>query len=77
MSVLGITSVAILYAVIIPLIIWSLVWKGIALWRSARLSHKKWFIVMLLANTFGILEIIYIFLVSKKYTVTTEVKEEV
>ena len=48
---------------------WSLPWKGVALWKSARLSHKNWFIAMLIVNTFGILEIIYIFWVAKNYKV--------
>ncbi len=53
------------------LVLWSTVWKGIALWKSAQLSHKKWFIFLLVINTFGILEIIYIYFVAKKYTVET------
>lgn len=48
------------------LLIWSLVWKGFALWRSAKNNHKIWFIVMLVVNTVGILEILYIFLFSQK-----------
>ena len=54
------------------LLTWSLVWKGIALWKSARLSHKKWFVILLVLNTAGILEIIYIYFVARKYTVETE-----
>jgi len=46
-------------------IIWSFVWKGIALWKSARENSLTWFIILLLINTFGILEILYIFLFSK------------
>ena len=54
-------------AVLIPiLIVWTLPWKGIALWRSARNRHIVWFIVLLLVNTLAILEIIYIFAFSKK-----------
>lgn len=56
-------------------IIWSIPWKGVALWKAARLSHKKWFIALLILNTFAILEIIYIFFVAKKYMVIEE-KEE-
>jgi hypothetical protein len=44
---------------------WVLPWKGVALWKAARNSHKKWFIVLLLLNTLAILEIIYIFIFSK------------
>lgn len=48
------------------LAIWTLVWKGIALWKSARNGSNVWFIFLLVLNTLGILEIIYIFLFSKK-----------
>lgn len=51
---------------------WSLPWKGVALWKSAILGHKKWFVVLLVVNSFAILEIIYIFFVAKKYTVEIE-----
>ncbi|MBN1325796.1 hypothetical protein JW977_02340 [Candidatus Falkowbacteria bacterium] len=45
--------------------IWSFVWKGIALWKSARDGSKPWFVVLLLVNTIGILEILYIYVFSK------------
>lgn len=48
------------------LIVWSIIWKGLALWKSARLSDKAWFIVLLLVNTLGILEIFYIYIFSKR-----------
>jgi len=48
---------------------WALVWKGFALWKSAELRQKYWFIAILVVNTFGILEIIYLFLVAKNYKV--------
>jgi len=48
------------------LTIWALVWKGIALWKAAQNNSKVWFIVLLVVNTVGILEIIYIFFFSKK-----------
>lgn len=50
-------------------IVWSLVWKGLALWKSAGLRQKYWFIAILIVNTLGVLEIIYIFFVAKKYKV--------
>lgn len=46
-------------------LIWSLAWKGLALWKSARKNHLVWFIMLLVVNTLGILEILYIFLFSK------------
>jgi hypothetical protein len=51
--------------------IWSLCWKGVALWKAAQLSHKRWFVVLLLVNTFGILDIIYIRFIATKYVVET------
>ena len=47
------------------LALWSLFWKGLALWTSARKSQKIWFVVLLVVNTIGILDILYIFLFSK------------
>ena len=51
---------------LIVVLIWSLCWKGWALWISARGEQKWWFIVLLILNTLGILEIIYIFIISKR-----------
>lgn len=42
------------------LVVWSLIWKGIALWHAARNEQRAWFIALLLINTIGILEIIYL-----------------
>jgi len=53
-------------AVILVLIIWSLAWKGLALWRAAREGSKPWFVALLLINTLGLLEIVYLFVFSKK-----------
>jgi len=44
---------------------WTLAWKGWALWRAARREDKVWFVVLLLVNTMGLLEIFYIFVVAK------------
>ncbi len=54
---------------IIILVIWSIVWKGLALWKAASLRQKYWFIAILVINTVGILDIIYYFFVSKNYKV--------
>lgn len=50
---------------IILLAVWSIIWKGLALWKSAKNQHKVWFIIMLIVNTVGILEILYYFIFSK------------
>lgn len=46
--------------------IWSLIWKAFALWQAAQNKERKWFIVLLLVNSAGILEILYLFTISKK-----------
>lgn len=52
--------------VVMVIFLWTLPWKGIALWKSSRQNEKRWFIILLLINTIGLLEIIYIFVFSKK-----------
>lgn len=42
------------------IIIWSIIWKGIALWHAARNKQLAWFVVLLIVNTIGLLEIIYL-----------------
>ncbi len=54
------------------MLVWTLIWKGLALWKAAQLSHKKWFILILVLNTLGILDIIYLQFVAKKYSVEVE-----
>jgi hypothetical protein len=57
------------------LFVWSLIWKGIALWRAAHLNQRNWFIVMLVLNTIGILEIVYLFRFAKKRLTYQEMKQ--
>ena len=54
--------------------IWSTLLKGIALWRAANLKQRNWFIVMLVVNTIGILELIYLFRFATKRLTVKEVK---
>ena len=49
------------------ILIWSLLWKGMSLWKAAQLGSKKWFVVLLITNTLGILDILYIYIFSKKH----------
>ena len=46
--------------------VWSLVWKGLALWKAARKGTSVWFVVLLVVNTVGILDILYLYVFSKK-----------
>jgi len=52
--------------------LWTLPWKGIALWKAARNGDQGWFIVILIVNTLAILEILYILFFSKKRGETSE-----
>jgi hypothetical protein len=49
-------------------LVWTIPWKGVALWKSARNGHKIWFVVLFILNTLAILEILYIFIFSRKKT---------
>lgn len=53
-------------AILALAVLWSLIWKGLALWRAAHLGQKYWFGIILVVNTLGILEIIYYLLVTNK-----------
>jgi hypothetical protein len=46
--------------------IWTLPWKGVALWKAARHKELKWFVALLIINTLAALEILYIFFFSKE-----------
>lgn len=60
----------------LSLMVWSTVWKAIALWKSARNNHKVWFVIFVIFNTIGILEIFYIFLFSKSSSRKTRKKKK-
>jgi len=52
--------------IILITIFWVLPWKGYSLWIASKRNEKWWFIVLLVVNTFGILEIFYVFYIAKK-----------
>lgn len=52
--------------IFIIIMLWVLPWKAYALWTSARTHNKRWFIALILLNTFAILDIFYIFYIAKK-----------
>jgi hypothetical protein len=60
---------------------WSLIWRGLALWNAAKNGQKNWFIALLITNTalliintVGILEIIYLFKFAKKKMTISDLK---
>lgn len=50
---------------IILILLWTLPWKGWAIWLAARNYHRGWFIVLFLTSTLAILDIIYIFFIGR------------
>ena len=50
---------------LVVLAAWSLIWKGLALWHSARRAQKWWFVALLVVNTIGLLELVYLFAIAK------------
>ncbi len=47
------------------LVLVSLALKGFALWHAAKRNEKWWFIALLLINTLGILELVYLIFFAK------------
>ena len=59
------------------ILLWSMFWKGLALWHTARNKQKIWFVLLLIINTIGILEIFYLaFLKRDKNKVEKEKKKK-
>ena len=54
--------------IILAAIIWSTVWKAMALWHAAKKGNKVWFIILLIVNSLGALEAFYLFYVEKVKT---------
>jgi len=55
---------SVLFATIATL--WTLPWKGVSLWMAAKNRSKGWFIALLILNSLAILDILYIFVFSKR-----------
>ena len=57
-------------------VLWTLPWKAVALWKAARLSDKWWFIALLVINTLALLEILYIFVFSKRKSLVKPIEPQ-
>lgn len=55
-----------LFGLIVVLAFWSSIWKAFALYRAGANRSVPWFVVLFVVNTLGILEILYLFVFSKK-----------
>ncbi len=51
--------------IVLVFVIWTIFWKGWALWISARKGEVWWFLAILILNSAGILEIAYLFFFKK------------
>jgi hypothetical protein len=47
-------------------VVWDLVWKGLALWQAARRRQPVWFVGLLATNTVGVLPISYLMLMRRR-----------
>lgn len=50
---------------VLTFVLWTIFWKGWALWIAARKGEMWWFLAILIINTAGILEIVYLFAFKK------------
>lgn len=59
-------------------LVWQVLWSGLALWRSAKLNQNKWFIGLFISflfiHTIGIIEIVYLFYFAKKRLTIKDIK---
>jgi hypothetical protein len=53
-------------ALLVVFIVWSLFWKGLALWKAGKNNQKYWFVALLVLSTAGLLEIVYMAFFQKK-----------
>lgn len=60
--------------VFLLLALWDIIWKGFAMWKSAKSNDKIWYVVILIFNTVGILPILYLFVFSKRETAAKKAK---
>lgn len=56
---------------VILVALWLIPWKGVAFWKAAKLNDKWWFIALLIINTLAILKILYIYIFSKRKSLTS------
>ncbi len=61
---------------VLVIFVWSIFWKTIALWRAAKGGQRPWFIAIILINSFGILEIIYLLKFSKEKFTAQDIKNK-
>ncbi|MBS3085009.1 hypothetical protein J4411_03825 [Candidatus Pacearchaeota archaeon] len=61
--------------IIVILVVWEMIWKGIALWKTGKNQQIAWFVCIFIINTVGILPIIYLLFFQKRKTLITKSKK--
>ena len=73
-------SLETLIVVFIAVLLWKLIWYGLALFRTIEKKHKAWFVVLFAAvfllNDLGILAILYLIITRKKKKKAKKEKKE-
>lgn len=46
--------------------LWGLIWKGFALWYAAKKGNSRWFVILLVVNAAGLLEVLYLLKIRKE-----------
>ena len=54
-----------LYVWLIPALVWSLIWKAMALWKAGTNHQLGWFVLLFFVQTLGVLDLIYILFFQK------------
>lgn len=68
-NLLGVSPTTIIF-VVITILVWKLIWYGLAIYKSIEKKQKIWFVILFLGtfifNDLGILPIIYLLIYRKK-----------
>jgi len=59
-------SLALAWAIVLAVVAWSYLWKCLAFWKAARREQIGWYVVIALAPPFGLVEMLYVFLVAPR-----------
>ncbi len=64
-SALSFSEITLFGCIVALLLVWAVAIKGYALWTAARRGDRWWFVILLVVNTVGVLELAYLRLVAK------------
>jgi hypothetical protein len=70
-------QLAVAWTILGAVLVWSYVWKCIALWKAARRDQMGWYVVLAVAPPlFGLLEMIYVFMAAPRVAELGELGEQ-